>query len=395
MIATGLDRLLAEPHALRGRRYALLAHGAAVSSTLEPAHLALARCELPALLLAPEHGYYGVEQDMIAARERRDPWTGVPILSLYGDSLASLRPAPETFAGLDLLVVDLQDVGARYYTYVATAVWAAEAAARSGCEVWFLDRPNPLGGEVIEGPWLRPGFESFVGAFELPVRHGLTPGEVASREAARGGWRDALEVWTVGGWRREELWPALGRPWVAPSPNMPGFATATLYPGLCLLEATELSEGRGTTRPFHLLGAPGIDPPRLAAAIGALAPPGLHALPTYFRPQFQKHAGEICGGVELVVTDPAAVRSFAFGVRLLALLARDWPASFAWRREPYEFVTDRPAVDLLAGSADLREGIESSDAGEPEVEAWIAGFDAEEERFREERRPFLLYPEGT
>lgn len=390
MIATGLDRLLAEPQALRGRRYALLGHGAAVSSSLEPAHLALARSVAPALLLAPEHGYYGVEQDMVAADERRDPWIGVPILSLYGDSPATLRPAPAVFTGLDLLIVDLQDVGARYYTYVASAVWAAEVAASAGCEVWFLDRPNPLGGEVIEGPWRSPGFESFVGAFEMPVRHGLTPGEIAFREAVRAGWRDALTVRTVEGWRRSMLWPDLGRSWIAPSPNMPSFATAALYPGLCLLEATELSEGRGTTRPFHLLGAPGIDPPALASAISALGQPGLKAVPTYFRPQFQKHVGRVCGGVELVVTDPPAVRSFAFGARLLALLARHWPGQFAWRREPYEFVTDRPAIDLLTGSADYRERFASAER----LEEWIAALGDGEERFREARRPYLLYPEG-
>lgn len=393
MIATGLDRLLSDPGSLRGRRYALLAHGAAVSASLEPAHLALARVARPTLLLAPEHGYYGVEQDMIAAHERLDPWTGVPIHSLYGDSLATLRPSPEVFSGIDLLLVDLQDVGARYYTYVATAIWAAEVAARSGCEVWFLDRPNPLGGEVVEGPWRSPGFESFVGAFELPVRHGLTPGEIAIREASHGGWRDALRVVTVEGWHRRALWPEWGRPWIAPSPNMPSHATATLYPGLCLLEATELSEGRGTTRPFHLVGGPGIEPCELAGAIGALAPPGLRAVPTYFRPQFQKHAGEVCGGVELVVTDAAAVRSFAFGVRLIALLARRWPEPFAWRKDPYEFVIDRPAIDLLVGSTRLRDILALESGVDEALEGWIASFSADEAQFRELRQPWLLYPE--
>ena len=393
MIATGLDRLLAAPSALRGRRYAFLAHGAAVTADLVPAHVALAASVAPSLLLGPEHGYYGVEQDMVAAREERDPWTGVPIVSLYGDTLASLRPRPEVFAGLDLLVVDLQDVGSRYYTYVATAIWAGEVAARQGCEVWFLDRPNPLGGEIVEGPWLRAGFESFVGAFEMPVRHGLTPGEIATWEAVRGGWSESLRVWTMDGWRRDLLWPELGRPWIAPSPNMPGYTTAAIYPGLCLLEATELSEGRGTTRPFHLLGAPGIDPPRLASAIDALAPAGMRAVPTYFRPQFQKHAGAVCGGVELVVTDAAAVRSFAFGARMISVLLRDWPELFAWRREPYEFVLEHPAIDLLVGSAALREILESGDPSDSAVAGWTATFAAEEARFRAERRPFLLYPE--
>jgi len=386
MIATGLDRLLADKEALRGRRYALLTHGAAVSRDLEPAHLALAAQTPPTLLLAPEHGLHGVEQDMVPVAERRDAWTDLPVASLYGADERSLRPDPALFAGLDLLVVDLQDVGARYYTYVAAGVWAAECAAGAGCEVWWLDRPNPLGGEV-EGNRPRPECASYVGAFDLPARHGLTPGEIARREARRGGWEGQLRVWPVAGWDERSPWPAWGRPWLAPSPNMPDFPTALVYPGLCLLEATELSEGRGTTRPFRLFGAPGIAPPRLAAALDALELPGLGFVPAAFRPQFQKHAGQLCGGVELVVTEPERVRPVAAGVRILAALAREMGERFAWRVAPYEFVSDRPAIDLLSGGDELRRIVERGE----DPEAWIASWAGDEAAYREEWVGLRLY----
>ncbi len=365
-LATGLDRLLArladEPRLLAERRWALLGHGASVTARLEPAHLALMRAAgaPPSLLLGPEHGYYGVEQDMVPARSERDPWTGAAVASLYGDSADSLTPSPEVFAGVDLLVIDLQDVGSRYYTYAATAAWAAEAALAAGCEVWVLDRPNPLGGERVEGPPVEPGFESFVGAFPIPVRHGLTLGELVRLDARRRGWGDGLSIWALAGWSRADGWEETGRPWIAPSPNMPAPVTARLYPGLCLVEATRLSEGRGTTRPFQLVGAPQVDPLRLAEALAARLGPeaGLAALPTYFRPQFQKHAGERCGGIELAVTDPERLRPFRAGVELLAAVAEAAPDAFGWRRAPYEFVTDRPAVDLLTGSETCRRALE-------------------------------------
>jgi len=392
MIRTGLDRLASDPSSLAGRRYGLLAHGASVTADLVPAHLALDRAGAPPMrLFGPEHGYYGVEQDMVPSEDAVDPWTGAAIVSLYGDSEASLRPRPEAFASLDLVLVDLQDVGARYYTYAATAVWTAAAALEAGCEVWVLDRPNPLGGEVVEGNLLERGFESFVGAFRHPVRHGLTVGEIVRLELARADIDAAgLTVHPLEGWRREALWPALGRPWIAPSPNMPDFDTALLYPGLCLLEATELSEGRGTTRPFRLLGAPGLDPLALAAALDPLARWGVRAVPTYFRPWYQKWSGEVCGGVELAIADAEAVEPYRLGVELLLALATVAGESFTWRNEPYEFVSDRPAIDLLAGSDRLRRAVDDG----LELESWLADWAVDEASFREERRPHLLYPEA-
>lgn len=393
---TGLDRLLANVSRLQGRRYGLLAHGASVSRDLRPIHRALAASAAgpPRALFGPEHGYYGIEQDMIASEGGKDPWTGAPLHSLYGDSEDSLKPSPSAFDGLDLLVIDLQDVGSRYYTYAATAVWAAEAALAAGCEVWVLDRPNPIGGVVVEGNLPKPGYDSFVGAFDLPVRHGLTLGELVLLEARRRGWDrgeygDRLEVWPMEGWRRSMPWSETGLPWIAPSPNMPALATALVYPGGCLVEATELSEGRGTTRPFQLTGAPHLDPVALADALAQRALPGATWLPIYFRPQFQKHRGEVCGGVELVVTDPEVFPAYRVGVELLDAIRLLDPERFAWREAPYEFVSDRPAIDLLTGGPDCRERIESGEG----LADWIATWHADERSFREERRPILLYPE--
>lgn len=394
MIRTGLDRLLAHANRLEGRRYGVLAHGASITGAGVPIHLALSACPAgpPAALFGPEHGYYGIEQDMVAAEGGTDPWTGAPILSLYGDSEDTLRPSPEAFRGLDLLVIDVQDVGSRYYTYAATALWAAEAAMTAGVEVWVLDRPNPLGGEIVEGNLLGPGFESFVGAFHLPVRHGLTLGELFRLEARRRGWNGHLAnftVWYLEAWRRGMTWEETGLPWIAPSPNMPTPATALVYPGGCLVEATELSEGRGTTRPFQLTGAPFVDPKRLAEHLNRRGLPGIVFVPTYFRPQFQKHRGAVCGGVELLVTDPRTFPSYRAGVELLAALHRLWPDRFAWREAPYEFVADRPAIDLLTGGTEGRQAIESGKG----LEDWMAAWRKDEDAFREERREILLYPE--
>lgn len=391
MILTGLDRLLQDSDVLVGRRFALLSHSPAVTADLRPVHLALldSGAPRPEFLLGPEHGFYGVEQDMVPSEDGLDAWSGLPIVSLYGESTESLRPDPELFREVDLLVIDLQDIGTRFYTYAASAVWAAAAALGNGCEVWILDRPNPLGGTVVEGNLRQPGFESFVGAFPIPVRHGLTLGEIALLEAQRWNWNDGLKVWQMEGWNRQMIWHDVGRPWIAPSPNMPTEEIAFLYPGSCLIEATELSEGRGTARPFQLIGAPGLAPVELADRLNALELGGVRFIPTYFRPQFQKHRGEVCAGVDIRLTDPVEFLSFRCGVELLIQLQRLAPKTFAWRRAAYEFVEDRPAIDLLSGDSALREAIDSGgDASE-----WITSWRGDEEEFRQIRREILLYPE--
>lgn len=392
VLATGLDRLLSDPRDLRDRRFGVLAHGASLTSDLTPIHLALAGAGFaPSVLFGPEHGFYAAEQDMVPLGDRKDPWTGVTIRSLYGEHEASLRPSRDAFADLELLLIDLQDIGCRYYTFAATAVWSASAALESGVEVWILDRPNPLGGVVVEGNLRRPDLESFVGAFAIPVRHGLTLAELLLLEARRQGWAGEPRIFAMGGWSRDALWPDLGLPWIAPSPNMPTFDTALVYPGSCLVEATELSEGRGTTRPFEWIGAPEIEPRALSDRLNAAGLPGVRFVPTYFKPQYQKHARQICGGVEIVVTDRSTFRSFRTGVEVLAALAMLQPEALTWRRDPYEFVSEHPAIDLLSGDIELRWALE----GKGDLHAWLDSWEEEEQDFREERRSILLYPEKS
>jgi uncharacterized protein YbbC (DUF1343 family) len=389
MIGTGLDRLLEDAEALAGRRYGLLSHAAAVSSTLLPVHLALARvgAELPQRMFGPEHGFFGVEQDMVAAADETDPWLGVPIVSLYGDSAASLRPRPGAFDGLDLVVIDFQDVGSRYYTYAATAVWAAEAALGAGLEVWVLDRPNPLGGVLVEGNLRDEGLESFIGAFRTPVRHGLTLGELTRWALADAGIESgALKVWKVSGWRREMRWNETGRRWLSPSPNIPTAEIAAVYPGACLIEGTNVSEGRGTTRPFELVGSPGVGSRRLADRMNESGSRGVRFIPSFFRPQFHKHAGRICGGVQWVVEDPDLFAPYRCGVELVCALA-DLDPGFAWRSEAYEFVTEHPAIDLLAGSRRLRTKVDSGD----DLGDWLEGWAVEERSFIGATEQYLLY----
>ncbi|MFQ5526538.1 MAG: exo-beta-N-acetylmuramidase NamZ domain-containing protein [Thermoanaerobaculia bacterium] len=390
-LRTGLDRLLEATEELRGRRYGVLGHAAAVTADKVPIHLALTRsdAEPPARLFGPEHGFYGVEQDMVASPDAEDPWTGAPVVSLYGDTRESLRPDRGAFEALDLLIVDLQDVGSRYYTYAATGVWAAEAALEAGCEVWILDRPNPLGGEAVEGNTRRPGFESFIGAFEMPVRHGLTLAELTLMSLGREAEDRGLRVWPMEGWRRDVAWEATGRAWVAPSPNIPTYRTAVVYPGGCLLEATEFSEGRGTTRPFELIGAPGLDAVALADRLNRAGMPGARFSPALFKPQYQKHAGRSCAGIRWFVEDTEALSAYRCGVEILLGLREIAPDRFSWRQAPYEFESDRPAIDLLSGDDRLRQAID--DGGE--IEDWLAGWETDERAFREARRPYLLYPE--
>ncbi|MCB9728641.1 MAG: DUF1343 domain-containing protein [Deltaproteobacteria bacterium] len=355
---TGLDRLAAGfDHGLAGRRVALLCNHTAVD--LWGRHAAQILPGLPGVtvvrLLAPEHGIWGTHQDMEPyAGGQVDPVLGLPVMSLYGATRDSLRPAPEALAGVDALVYDIQDIGIRYYTYAATLALAMEAAAEAGVPVFVLDRPNPLG-PMKEGPLLRPGFESFCGLEAgLPVRHAMTVGELARwyRERRAPG----CELHVVSGDRR-------GQPqWVPPSPNMPTRETAAVYGGMCLLEGTTLSEGRGTTTPFQLFGAPGIDPLALVSRLRAEDCPGVDFVPRVFRPEFGKHRGELCGGATIRVFDLSCLQSVRLGVLVLDAVRQVAPEALGWRTDAYEFVTDVPAIDLLWGSAELRETL---DAGRP------------------------------
>jgi len=397
VIKTGLDVLCAERlDLLRGRRVGVLCHPASVDGDLTHVVDRLVAAGVrPARLFGPEHGVRGEAQDMIGVDDGKDARTGIPVTSLYGETFESLTPAAAELAEVDVLVIDLQDVGSRYYTYVWTMALAVQAAARAGVAVVVLDRPNPLGGVAIEGGTVEPGCESFVGLGAVPVRHGLTAGELARLVRAGMPWgapRFAkpldcdLTIVAMRGWRRALAFDATGLPWVLPSPNMPTLDTAFVYPGQCLVEATNLSEGRGTTRPFEIVGAPFLDGYRLAARLGALGLPGVRFRPLSFRPMFHKFAGRSCGGVQLHVTDRAAFRPYRTGLALLAAARAEAPAEFRWRSEPYEFVADPPAIDLLTGSDAARRGVESGAT----VEELAAGLVEFERAFVERRAPHLL-----
>ncbi|MFV2073530.1 MAG: exo-beta-N-acetylmuramidase NamZ domain-containing protein, partial [Thermoanaerobaculales bacterium] len=369
--------------------WALLANQAAVTADLDPARGALATAAVGPLvrLFSPEHGLDGVAQDMEAVSGGRDFLTGVDVRSLYGSSAETLAPALEDLQDIEVLIVDLPDIGTRHYTFAASMDAAMAVCARAGIEVIVLDRPNPVGGVAREGGLVRPGFVSFVSQLPTPVRHGLTLGELAlllHRER-----HQALELSVVPcrGWRRSDWWDETGLPWVPPSPNMPSLETAAFYPGLCLIEATTLSEGRGTTRPFHLVGAPWVDAEALVRALRRRDLPGVAFRAVRFRPEFQKHAGEVCSGVELHLTDRNTLQPLALGLELLSAFLELDPGLFSWRPEPYEFVAEVPALDLLTGSSAAREVLE----GSRDLAPLLAGWSAEVAAFEETLEGVLLY----
>jgi len=389
-VNTGLMRLMTDAgDSVAGKRLGLIANPTAVDAEFRHAADLLhsdARFDLR-VLMGPEHGLRGAEQDMVAVSAGVDAHTGLPVHSLYGAREEALTPTAEMLDGLDTLLFDIQDVGARYYTYVWTMVLAMRACARAGVEVVVLDRPNPLGGLLAEGGRVCAGYESFVGLCSVPNRHGMTAGEIARWARQDEGLDVDLEVVTMTGWRRDMGFADTGLPWVMPSPNMPTCDTALVYPGMCLVEGTELSEGRGTTRPFEIAGAPFVDGYALADALTAEQLPGVCFRPLTFTPAFHKHSGIECGGVQLHVTDRAQFRSYLTGVAFLRAVHSLWPDEFSWRERPYEFVTDKPAIDLLTGSDRVRLAIERGDTVAELEATWAEG----EQELLSQRESWFLY----
>lgn len=389
-VATGLDALVGERFApLRGLAVGLVCNPTSVDRQLRHAADLFheANGVRLAALFGPEHGVRGDTQYMASVRSGRDRRTGVRVHSLYGSDVLSLRPTDRAMRGLDAMVFDLQDVGARYYTYQATMLYCMEAAARAKLAFLVLDRPNPIGGRAVEGPALRPGFGSFCGVHDVAVRHGLTVGELAGLYREERGLDLALTVIPCRGWRRRMLQRDTGLPWVFPSPNMPTPETALVYPGMCLLEGTNLSEGRGTTRPFELFGAPWLDAGRLAEALGEERLPGVRFRPVRFVPTWDKHAGVRCHGVEVVVDDRDAFRPFRTGIACVAAARAQAPRRFRWRTDPYEFVEHVPAFDLLCGSAREREALEHGMGWRDLAAEWAS----EERAFVKRRSGHLRY----
>jgi uncharacterized protein YbbC (DUF1343 family) len=386
-VRSGLEVLLAgRGTLLRGRRLALLAHQASVNGDLEHAASLLRDAPRARLtrLFAPEHGLWGAAQDHAAIARARDPVTGLPVLSLYGRRRA---PTAAMLAGLDALVVDLQDIGARYYTFVWSTTLAMGACARAGVPVIVLDRPNPLGGHVVEGNLPHRAFASFVGLYPLPARHALTIGELATYINRQYRLGCELTVVPMQGWRRSMLWEDTGLPWVAPSPNMPTPDTARVYPGGCLIEGTNLSEGRGTTRPFEWVGAPYLDAHRYAEGLERLRLPGVRFRPVRFRPTFHKWAGRLCGGVQVHVEHRGRFKPFLTGLALLAVARQQARRRFAWRRPPYEFELKRLPIDILLGTDAIRRRLERGAALAELERGWVKELSSWTRR----RAAYLMY----
>ncbi len=387
-VRTGLDRLVAGDVEgdFHSASAGLIMHPASVTAGLTPSVDAMLSAGfLVRSLFGPQHGARGEKQDnMIESAHYADPRTGLPVHSLYSEVR---KPTPEMLAGLDVLFYDLQDVGARVYTFSWTMALAMEACGEAGVRFVVLDRPNPVGGLVREGPVLRPGFESFVGLQPEPIRHGLTMGELARWLVGARGIRCDLEVVPMEGWRRDMMWEDTGLAYVIPSPNLPTPQSCAVYPGMVLLEGTNLSEGRGTTRPFELVGAPYLDPYAWVEAVASEDAAGARLRPCWFEPTFQKHGGALCGGVQIHVIDREAFRPVRTAVALLRAARDVAPDEFGWRSPPYEYEERLMPVDILWGHAGLREGVDrGSSVGEI-----LRGVEEECAAFSRDVKPFLLY----
>lgn len=361
-IQIGLELAAAEPPPLlqRARRFALCANQASVDRAFRhaPDVLHSRFGDRLVALFGPQHGLWSTEQDnMIETGHRVHPRLHIPVHSLYSEVR---RPTQQMLEGLDLFVVDLQDVGTRVYTYIWTVVHCLEACAQKSVPVLVLDRPNPLGGELAEGPLLDPHYRSFVGEAPIPMRHGLTIGELSRYCNDVLGLGADLHVLPMRGCHRRMDWTATGRAWVPPSPNLPRPEGALVYPGQVLLEGTLLSEGRGTTTPFEQCGAPFVDPWLWLERASARGLPGVTLRPVQFEPTFQKHRGEPCGGVFLHVTDAAAFRPYRTTLALLRAARESWPDRFAWRQPPYEYETVKMPIDILAGGPAVREFVDGA-----------------------------------
>ena len=382
----GSERLIASSR-LNGLRVGVVANPASIDHGFRHIvdGLGSARDWKLAAIFGPQHGFRSDLQDnMIESAHAEDARRKVPIFSLYSETR---EPTPAMLDLIDVLVIDIQDVGARIYTFIYTMANCLRAAARKGLPVIVCDRPNPIGGTAIEGPMLEPGYESFVGQFPIPMRHGMTVGELARMFNERHGIGAALEVVPMEGWSRGMYWDETGLPWVMPSPNMPTLDTAIVYPGTVLFEGTMLSEGRGTTRPFELIGAPWLDGEKLASRLNAVGLKGVHFRAANFEPTFQKHARTTCGGCQIHVTSRQDFEPVRAGVALMRACYGLAPDRFEWRAPPYEYEHDKMPIDILAGSPALREQIERQTPLDDIVASWKVG----EAEFAISREPYLLY----
>jgi uncharacterized protein YbbC (DUF1343 family) len=385
-VTLGSDVLLASP-ALNGLRVGIVCNPASVDHELR--HIVDRLAAHPGARLTaifgPQHGFFSdVQENMIETGHSRDTGRGVPVYSLYSETR---EPTADMLQDLDVLVIDLQDVGTRIYTYIYTMAHCLTAARRHGVRVVVCDRPNPIGGTQIEGPMLLPGYESFVGLYSIPMRHGMTIGELARLFNDYFAVGARLEVVPMQGWQRTMYYDETGLPWVMPSPNMPTLDTAIVYPGTVLFEGTNVSEGRGTTRPFELVGAPWVAAERFAAGLNGRNLPGLRFRPVVFEPTFHKHAKQTCGGCQIHIVDRSTFAPVLTAVALTEAFRTSDPARFQWRDPPYEYERVKLPFDILAGSSELRTQIEQGRPAEEIARSWEPQI-AEFERLRER---FLIY----
>jgi uncharacterized protein YbbC (DUF1343 family) len=385
-VQLGSERLLAAP-ALDRKRVGVVCNPASVDH--EFVHIADRLADHPraqlAAIFGPQHGFRSdVQENMIETGHGRDELRRVPIYSLYSDTR---EPTADMLGGLDVLVIDLQDVGTRIYTYIYTMAKCLIAARRLGLPVIVCDRPNPIGGSDVEGPMLLRGFESFVGLYPIAMRHGMTIGELARMFNEHFGIGADLDVIAMEGWHRGLYHDTSGAPWVMPSPNMPTLDSAIVYPGTVLFEGTTVSEGRGTTRPFELVGSPGIAAERFAADMNRRRLPGAVFRPAVFEPTFHKHAKQACGGCQIHVLDRRQFRPVITGAALITAFRSADPRGFSWRAPPYEYEAEKLPIDILAGSTELRDQIEAGVAVDEIARSW----EAQVAQFKKVRERFLLY----
>lgn len=375
------------PRRFRNSRAGLLVHPASVGRALRHSVDIIRESKVVRVstLFGPQHGIWGETQDnMIEWRSFKEPSTGLPIRSLYGKVR---KPTPHMLRDIDVLIIDLQDVGSRYYTFIWTMALCMEASMESSKGVIVLDRPNPIGGHIIEGPILKEGFESFVGLRPIPVRHSMTIAEIAIYLKEEFYPSLDLEVIPMSGWRRRLWFDETGLYWVMPSPNMPTLDTAAVYPGMCLLEGTNLSEGRGTTRPFEIFGAPFGEPQKIVKRLNEFRLPGVIFRAIYFKPTFQKHSKRLCGGAQIHVIDRERFKPFKTAVSIIKTFYELYPNEFRWKSPPYEYEYEKPPIDILYGSDELRNGIERGLNIEHLEECWKKDC----LRFKKVIEKYLLY----
>ncbi|MEN2993748.1 MAG: DUF1343 domain-containing protein [Thermodesulfovibrio sp.] len=388
MVISGIDRFENTlPKRFYGVKAGLLIHPASVNKKIihtKDILLKSKKIKITAFF-GPQHGIFGNTQDnMIEWESFIDKKTGIPVYSLYGKTR---KPTYEMLKNIDLFIVDLQDIGARYYTFIWTMALCMEACEELGIPMIVLDRVNPIGGEITEGPLLNPNFSSFVGLHPLPIRHGMTIGEIALYFRDRFYPKLDLTVIPLKGWRRIQWFDETGLPWVMPSPNMPTLHTATVYPGMCLFEGTIISEGRGTTRPFEIFGAPFIEPEKLVKRLKDFKLNGVIFRPLYFTPTFNKFSGELCGGAQIHVTDRKKFKPFKTAVAILIAICDLYPNIKLWRKPPYEYEFEKLPFDILAGSERLRKEIEKGVSLKDMESWWIKDTYA----FEKIRKHYLLY----